>query len=61
MATSEDDLQTMAYRTYRGWTQTGCLKKHYNINQKGRRHIGRPRRRWRDQCHFEDTRNRNQT
>ena len=27
---------------------------------KGRRHIGRPRKRWRDQFHFEDTRNRNQ-
>jgi hypothetical protein len=28
---------------------------------KGRRHIGRPRKRWRDQFHFEDTRNRIQT
>jgi len=28
---------------------------------KGRRHIGRPRKRCRDQLHFEDTRNRNQT
>ena len=28
---------------------------------KERRHIGRPRKRWRDQFHFEDTRNRNQT
>jgi len=28
---------------------------------KGRRHEGRPRKRWRDQFHFEDTRNRNQT
>jgi hypothetical protein len=28
---------------------------------KGRRHIGRPWKRWRDQFHFEDTRNRNQT
>jgi len=28
---------------------------------KGRRHIGRPTKRWRDQFHFEDTRNRNQT
>jgi hypothetical protein len=27
---------------------------------KGRRHTGRPRKRWRDQFHFEDTRNRNQ-
>ena len=22
------------YNTYRGWTQAGYLKKHYNINQK---------------------------
>jgi hypothetical protein len=22
------------YNTYRGWTQTGYLNKHYNINQK---------------------------
>jgi len=28
---------------------------------KGRTHIGRPRKRWRDHFHFEDTRNRNQT
>jgi hypothetical protein len=28
---------------------------------KGRRHIGRPRKRWRSKFHFEDTRNRNQT
>ena len=28
---------------------------------KGRKHIGRQRKRWRDQFHFEDTRNRNQT
>ena len=28
---------------------------------KGRRHTGRPRKRWRDEFHFEDTRNRNQT
>jgi hypothetical protein len=28
---------------------------------KGRRHKGRPRKRWRNQFHFEDTRNRNQT
>ena len=28
---------------------------------KGRRHIRLPRKRWRDQFHFEDTRNRNQT
>jgi hypothetical protein len=27
---------------------------------KVRRHIGRPRKRWRDQFHFEDARNRNQ-
>jgi len=29
--------------------------------RKGRRHIGRPRKRWRDQFHFEDTRNRKHT
>ena len=28
---------------------------------KRRRHIGRPRKRWRDQFHFEDARNRSQT
>jgi hypothetical protein len=28
---------------------------------KGRRHIGRPRKRWRDQFHFEDTRNKEHT
>jgi len=28
---------------------------------KERRHIGRPRKIWRDQFHFEDTRKRNQT
>jgi len=28
---------------------------------KGRRNIGRPTKRWRDQFHFEDTRNRNHT
>jgi hypothetical protein len=27
----------------------------------GQRNIGQPRKRWRDQFHFEDTRNRNQT
>jgi len=32
-----------------------------SANHKGRRHIGRPRKRRRDQFHFEDTRNRNQT
>ena len=31
------------------------------LKPKGRRHIGRPRKRWRDQFHFEDTRNRSQT
>jgi len=62
---------------YRGWTQTDCQNKHYNINQKwlqhvqsmdtnrlpkqtlqykpkGRRNIGRPRKRWRVQFHLED-------
>ena len=28
--------------------------------QKGRRHIGRPRKKWRDQFHFDDTRKRKQ-
>ena len=28
---------------------------------KGQRHVGRSRKRWRDQFHFEDTRNRNHT
>ena len=31
------------------------------LQYKPKRHIGRPRKRWRDQFHFEDTRNRNQT
>ena len=26
------------YNTYRGWTQTGYLNKHYNINQKTKTH-----------------------
>jgi hypothetical protein len=26
--------QEKGYNTYRGWTQTGYLNKHYNINQK---------------------------
>ena len=39
---------------YRGWTQTDYQNTHYNINQKGRRNIGRPRKRWRDQLHLED-------
>ena len=43
------------YNTYRGWTQTGYLDKHYNINQKDEG-TGRPRKRWRDQFHFEDQR-----
>jgi hypothetical protein len=28
---------------------------------KGRRHLGQPKKRWRDQFYFEDKRNRNQT
>jgi len=36
-------------------------KQALQYKSKGRRHIGRPRKRWRDQFHFEDTRNRNQT
>ena len=31
---------------YRGWTQTDYQNKHYNINQKRRRNIGRPKKRW---------------
>jgi hypothetical protein len=41
--------------------KTGYPNKRYNTKPKGRRHIGRPRKRWRDQFHFEDTRNRNET
>jgi len=39
---------------YRGWTQTDYQNKHYNINQKGRRNIGRSRKRLSDQLHLED-------
>jgi len=28
--------------------------KHYSINQKGRRNVGSPNKRWRDQLHLED-------
>ena len=35
-------------------TDTDYQNKHYNINPKGRRNIGRPRKRWRDQLHLED-------
>jgi hypothetical protein len=27
-------IRKSGYNTYRGWTQTGYLNKHYNINQK---------------------------
>ena len=36
-------------------------KQALQYNPKGRRNIGRPRKRWRDQFYFEDARNRNQT
>jgi hypothetical protein len=36
-------------------------KQELQYKPKGRRHIGRPRKRWRDQLHFVDTMNRNQT
>ena len=39
---------------YRGWTQTDYQNKYYNIKPKGRRNIGRPRKRWRGQLHLED-------
>jgi hypothetical protein len=39
---------------YRGWTQTDHQNKHYNIKPKGRRNIGRPAKRWRDQLRLED-------
>ena len=42
-------------------TDTNRIPKQAQYKPKGRRHIGRPRKRWRDQFHFEDTRNRNQT
>jgi hypothetical protein len=35
-------------------------KQALQYKSKGRRHIGRPRKRWKDQFRFEDTRNRNQ-
>jgi len=28
-----DSTRKSGYNTYRGWTQTGYLNKHYNINQ----------------------------
>jgi len=36
-------------------------KQAVQYKSKGRRHIGRLRKRWTDQFHFEDTRDRNQT
>jgi len=29
-----NQYQESGYNTYRGWTQTGYLNKHYNIDQK---------------------------
>jgi len=57
------------YNTYRGWTQTDCQKWLQHVQRmdtnrlpkqalqykpKGRRNIGRPRKRRRDQLHLED-------
>ena len=39
---------------YRGWTQTDYPKQELQYKPKGRRNIGRPRKRWRDQLHLED-------
>jgi len=39
---------------YREWTQTYYQNKRYNITQKDKGNIGRPRKRWRDQFYFED-------
>ena len=39
----------------------GIPKQALQYKPKGRRHIGLPRKRWRDQFHFEDKRNRNKT
>jgi len=43
------------------WKTTAEPKQALQYKPKGWRHIGRPRKRWRDQFHFEDTKNRNQT
>jgi len=39
---------------HRGWTQTDYQKKALQYKPKGRRNIGRRRKRWRDQLHLED-------
>ena len=39
---------------YRGWTQIEYQKQALQYQPKGRMHIGRPRKRWRDQLHLED-------
>ena len=41
---------------YRGWTQTRLPKQALQYKPKGRRNIGRPRKRWRDQLHLEGQR-----
>jgi len=47
-------VQRKVATTRRGWTQIEYQNKHYNINLKRRRNIGRPKKRWRDQLHIED-------
>ena len=43
-------------------TETNRLHKQaLQYKLEGRRHIGRPRKKWKDQFHFEDTRNRKHT
>ena len=39
---------------YRGRTQTDYPNKALQYKPNGRRNIGRPRKRWRDQLHLED-------
>jgi len=38
----------------RGWTQIEYQNKTLQYRQKGRRNMGRPKKRGRDQLHFED-------
>jgi hypothetical protein len=34
----KNSTRKSGYNTYRGWTQTGYLNKHYNVNQKDKAH-----------------------